>query len=96
MLIVLVLVIVLPIQRLTRGSRLDDRRPPRAVWPGAALLIVLIAITILPFLSLLTTALHPSDSIPPGIEWPSDPQWGNFLEAFNVRRTWARCSRRAR
>ena len=44
---------------------------------------MLIAVTIVPFLSLLTTALHPSGSVPPGLEWPSDPQWGNFLEAFN-------------
>jgi raffinose/stachyose/melibiose transport system permease protein len=22
--------------------------------------------------------------VPPGLEWPSDPQWGNFVEAFGV------------
>jgi raffinose/stachyose/melibiose transport system permease protein len=51
---------------------------------GRAVLLVLVAITILPFLSLFTTALHPSGAVPPGIDWPSDPQWGNFLEAFQV------------
>jgi raffinose/stachyose/melibiose transport system permease protein len=51
---------------------------------GRALLLVLIAITILPFVSILTTALHPSGSSPAGIAWPSDPQWGNFVEAFKV------------
>lgn len=55
----------------------------REVWTGRLLLIVLIAVTIIPFLSLLTTALHPSNSVPPGLAWPSDPQWGNFLEAFD-------------
>ena len=55
----------------------------REAWTGRLLLIVLIAITIIPFLSLLTTALHPSESVPPGLAWPSDPQWGNFLEAFD-------------
>ena len=55
----------------------------RETWTGRTLLVVLIAVTIVPFLSLLTTALHPSNSVPPGLEWPSDPQWGNFLEAFN-------------
>ena len=42
-----------------------------------------MAITILPFISLFTTALHPSGSIPLGIEWPAEPQWGNFVKAFN-------------
>jgi raffinose/stachyose/melibiose transport system permease protein len=55
----------------------------REVVSGQVLLIALIAITIIPFLSLFTTALHPSDSVPPGLAWPADPQWGNFLEAFD-------------
>ncbi|HET7473432.1 MAG TPA: carbohydrate ABC transporter permease [Candidatus Limnocylindrales bacterium] len=51
---------------------------------GRALLLALIAITILPFISILTTALHRSGSSPAGIAWPADPQWGNFVEAFKV------------
>jgi raffinose/stachyose/melibiose transport system permease protein len=51
---------------------------------GRTLLLALMAITLLPFVSLLTTALHPSGSAPAGISWPSDPQWGNFVEAFKV------------
>jgi raffinose/stachyose/melibiose transport system permease protein len=51
---------------------------------GRVLLLALIAVTVLPFLSLLSAALQPSDSTPLGIEWPSDPRWGNFVEAFNV------------
>jgi raffinose/stachyose/melibiose transport system permease protein len=51
-------------------------------WTGKALLIVLMVVTIIPFLSLFTTALHPSRTVPQGLEWPADPQWGNFLEAF--------------
>jgi raffinose/stachyose/melibiose transport system permease protein len=51
---------------------------------GRTLLLALMAITILPFVSLLTTALHPSGSAPAGISWPADPQWGNFVEAFKV------------
>ena len=38
----------------------------REAWTGRLLLIVLIVITVIPFLSLLTTALHPSNSVPPG------------------------------
>lgn len=52
------------------------------VWIGRMLLIALMAVTIIPFLSVFTTALHPSRTVPPGLAWPADPQWGNFLEAF--------------
>ena len=53
------------------------------VWAGRALLIGLMAITILPFISIFMTALHPSGTVPGGLEWPEHPQWGNFAEAFN-------------
>ena len=56
----------------------------REMVSGRLLLLLLVAITILPFLSLLSAALHPSDSTPLGIEWPSNPQWSNFVDAFNV------------
>jgi raffinose/stachyose/melibiose transport system permease protein len=54
------------------------------LWAGRVFLVGLMAFTILPFISIFTTALHPSGSVPNGIEWPADPQWGNFVEAFNV------------
>jgi raffinose/stachyose/melibiose transport system permease protein len=53
------------------------------VWTGRLLLLVLMVITIVPFVTLFTTAIHPSRSVPMGIAWPEDPQWGNFLEAFD-------------
>src|SRR5690349_14413216 len=53
-------------------------------WTGQALLIGLMVITILPLISIFMTALHPSGTVPNGLEWPADPQWGNFIEAFNV------------
>ena len=56
----------------------------REIITGRLLLLLLIAITVLPFISLLSAALQPSDSTPLGIQWPSDPQWGNFVDAFNV------------
>jgi raffinose/stachyose/melibiose transport system permease protein len=56
----------------------------RELYSGRILLTGLIAITILPFLSIFTTALYPSGSVPPGLSWPADPQWGNFAEAFRV------------
>ena len=54
------------------------------LYAGRALLLVLMAITILPFLSIFTTALHPSGAVPVGLSWPAEPQWGNFIEAFQV------------
>ncbi len=51
---------------------------------GRAILWVLMIITVLPFISIFITALHPSNTVPRGLEWPADPQWGNFVEAFNV------------
>jgi raffinose/stachyose/melibiose transport system permease protein len=54
------------------------------LYAGRALLLALMALTILPFLSVFTTALHPSGTLPSGLDWPADPQWGNFVEAFNV------------
>jgi raffinose/stachyose/melibiose transport system permease protein len=51
---------------------------------GRAFLVVLMAIVILPFLSIFTTALYPSGSVPVGLSWPAEPQWSNFAEAFRV------------
>ncbi len=45
---------------------------------------VLMALTLLPFLSMFTAALAPSGSYPPGLAWPADPQWSNFAKAFEV------------
>lgn len=54
------------------------------VWGGRAFLLALMLVTVLPFISIFTTALHPSGSVPGGLEWPAVPQWGNFVEAFRV------------
>jgi len=53
------------------------------LWAGRAFLVALMAITILPFISIFVTGLHPSNTLPLGLEWPSHPQWGNFVTAFN-------------
>jgi raffinose/stachyose/melibiose transport system permease protein len=54
------------------------------LYAGRTLLLALMAITILPFISIFTTALHPSGSVPAGLSWPADPQWSNFIDAFKV------------
>ena len=51
---------------------------------GRLLLLALMAVTILPFVSLFVTALHPAGTYPPGVQWPKDPQWGNFVSAFRA------------
>jgi len=51
---------------------------------GAVLLVVLMGVTLLPFISMFTSALFPSGSYPLGISWPAHPQWGNFVQAFDV------------
>lgn len=56
----------------------------RELFAGRTLLVGLMLFTLLPFLSILLTALHPSGSLPSGLEWPETPQWGNFVEAFRV------------
>jgi len=54
------------------------------LYAGRLLLIGMMTITVLPFLSILVTALQPSGTLPSGLAWPADPQWGNFVEAFTV------------
>ena len=54
------------------------------IFAGRTLLLLLMVFTILPFVSIFLTALHPSGTVPGGLEWPADPQWGNFVEAFKV------------
>jgi raffinose/stachyose/melibiose transport system permease protein len=45
---------------------------------------ILTALTLLPFLSMFTAALAPPNTYPPGLQWPAEPQWGNFARAFEV------------
>jgi raffinose/stachyose/melibiose transport system permease protein len=56
----------------------------REIWTARTLLVLLMAITILPFVSLFTTALHASGTYPLGLDWPSHPHWGNFADAFRA------------
>jgi raffinose/stachyose/melibiose transport system permease protein len=56
----------------------------RELFTGRAVLVVLMIATVLPFISIFTTALYPSGTLPSGLGWPEDPQWGNFVAAFEV------------
>lgn len=51
---------------------------------GRVLLLLLIVVTLVPFVSLLFTALHEAGTYPNGISWPSHPHWHNFVDAFQA------------
>ena len=51
---------------------------------GRVLLVLLMAVTVVPFISLFVTALHPAGTYPSGLSWPESPQWGNFAHAFQA------------
>lgn len=53
------------------------------VFAARGILIILMFVTLLPFISMFTAALAPSGTYPDGLQWPTDPQWGNFVDAFN-------------
>lgn len=56
----------------------------RVEWSGRALLVLLMAGTLLPFVSMFTASLHESGTYPKGFDWPSHPHWGNFIDAFHA------------
>jgi raffinose/stachyose/melibiose transport system permease protein len=56
----------------------------RETLTGRVLLVLLMVLTVLPFVSLFVTALHPSGTYPDGLSWPSSPRWGNFVDAFQA------------
>jgi raffinose/stachyose/melibiose transport system permease protein len=51
---------------------------------GGVMLAAAVLFSILPLLSMASAALQPQGTIPVGIQWPSDPQWHNFIDAWNV------------
>jgi raffinose/stachyose/melibiose transport system permease protein len=53
-------------------------------YSRGGILVVFMALTILPLLSMLSTALQPQGSAPDGIGIPRNPQWHNFIAAWNA------------
>jgi raffinose/stachyose/melibiose transport system permease protein len=56
----------------------------REALVGRIVLIVVLIVTILPLISMLSAALQPADRNPTGLVWPTDPQWINFVTAFEA------------
>ena len=51
---------------------------------GRIVLVVVLVLTLLPLANMLSAALQPADVNPTGLTWPTDPQWGNFVTAFET------------
>lgn len=56
----------------------------RELWTGRTLLVLVMFVTIIPFVSLFVTALHAPGTYPSGLAWPEDPHWENFINAFKA------------
>ena len=48
------------------------------------ILAALIVFTVLPLLSMITTALQQQGTAPSGLSFPTHPQWHNFVDAWNA------------
>ncbi|MCE7080407.1 carbohydrate ABC transporter permease [Streptomyces sp. ST2-7A] len=55
---------------------------------GRVLLILALVLTVIPLVNMISAALQPADVNPTGLAWPSDPQWGNFVRAFETGHVW--------
>jgi raffinose/stachyose/melibiose transport system permease protein len=49
-----------------------------------AFLLLAALSVVVPLLALVSAALQPTDTLVPRLEWPADPQWGNFAEAWTT------------
>jgi raffinose/stachyose/melibiose transport system permease protein len=56
----------------------------RDTAPKTILLLLACLFAIFPLLSMLSAALAPQGTVPVGISFPTDPQWHNFVDAWNV------------
>ena len=89
-LVILVLLVILPIQRLTPGGR-PMRVARHELYAGRALLLALMAVVILPFVSIFTTALHPSGAVPSGLVVAGRPPVGQLHRGVQRREHAAPC-----
>ncbi len=55
---------------------------------GRIVLVVVLILTVIPLVNMLSAALQPADTNPTGLTFPTDPQWVNFVTAFNTGNVW--------
>ncbi|MEU7842160.1 carbohydrate ABC transporter permease [Micromonospora sp. NPDC049114] len=47
-------------------------------------LLAATASVLVPFYAILAASLQPQDNLSPGLAWPSDPQWHNYVDAWST------------
>jgi len=57
-------------------------------WVGRIILVLVLVLTLIPLVNMLSAALQPADTNPTGLTFPTDPQWINFVTAFNTGNVW--------
>lgn len=55
---------------------------------GRVVLVIVLIVTLIPLVNMLSAALQPADTNPTGLTFPTDPQWINFVTAFNTGNVW--------
>lgn len=57
---------------------------PVGAIAARTILVGLMVVTLMPFVTMFSAALAPSGTYPPGLQWPDNPQWQNFVDAFQA------------
>jgi raffinose/stachyose/melibiose transport system permease protein len=65
-----------------RAKRESLRRVSIGTITARTILLGLMFVTLMPFVTMFSAALAPSGTYPPGLQWPANPQWQNFADAF--------------
>lgn len=65
------------------GARTATPLPIGALG-ARTILVGLMIVTLLPFITMFSAALAPSGTYPAGLQWPANPQWQNFVDAFQA------------
>jgi raffinose/stachyose/melibiose transport system permease protein len=66
----------------TAAARVRRTPLPVGTITARTILTGLMVATLMPFVSMFSAALAPSGTYPPGLQWPANPQWQNFIDAF--------------
>jgi len=66
------------------GDRDRSRVLPVGALTARTILVGLMVVTLMPFVTMFSAALAPSGTYPPGLQWPANPQWQNFVDAFEA------------
>ncbi|AZH79321.1 sugar ABC transporter permease [Microbacterium sp. Y-01] len=51
-------------------------------WIGRGVLLIAMIVTLVPLLSMFTSAITPSGTVGQGLGWPEEPRFDNFVTAF--------------